>query len=102
MLGKTRECIDRYIETRYEGELIGISDLANFCNQPEWSIYLSLKKLAEQKKIEIVTRFFCPESHRIPNDRAPYCPICDLKYSSTDIVVAVYVNPEIKNELKPS
>lgn len=102
MLDQIKECVNKYIETKYQGGLIGISDLANFCKQPEWSIYLYLKELEGQREIEIVTRYFCPESHRIPNDRIPHCPICDLQYSNADIIVAVYINPGLKSEATPS
>lgn len=102
MSNLTKDCIDLYIQTKYKGGLINISDLSDFCNQPIWKIYSDLKELESQGKIEIVTRYFCFENHRIPNDSVPFCPDCDLKYSSADIVTAVYVNPIVNQKLNYS
>ena len=93
MSTQTKECIEEYIQNRYKGGLIGISNLASFCNQPVWIVYTVLKDLESQGKIQIITRYFCPESHRIPNDRVPFCPACDLRYSDADIVTVVYISP---------
>lgn len=90
---QTQECIEEYIQSNYQGGLIGISKLAEFCNQPVWKIYQVLKTLEAQGKIQIVTRYFCPEIHRIPNDSIPFCPECDLKYSDSDIITVIYVSP---------
>lgn len=55
--------INQYIENQYKDGLTGISTLADFCKQPIWKIYLAIKKLEAQRKLEIVPRYFCPEGH---------------------------------------
>ncbi len=93
MFTQTKDCINQYINNEYKGGLIGISNLSEFCHQPIWMIYLALKELESQGKIKIETRYFCAESHRIPNDVIPFCPTCELRYSNADIVTVVYVKP---------
>ncbi len=93
MSNQTQKCIEEYIKTRHQGGLIGISNLTEFCNQPVWEIYSVIKKLESQGKVKIITRYFCPEIHRIPNESVPFCPTCDLRYSDEDIVTAIYINP---------
>lgn len=87
------DCIKEYIKEKYTGRLIGISDLANFCHQQKWDIYQAMEVLKDQGKVEIITRYFCPETHSIPGKEYPSCTRCGLKYSTADIVVAVYMNP---------
>ncbi|MBV6626907.1 MAG: hypothetical protein KI793_28875 [Rivularia sp. (in: Bacteria)] len=93
MSNQTQECIEEYIKTNYKGGLIGISKLTELCNQPAWEIYSILKKLESQEKLKIITRYFCPEIHRIPDEKVPFCPECDLKYADSDIITVVYIEP---------
>ena len=93
------ECINEYIESHHQGGLIGISTLVDFCKQPMWKIYSAIQTLESQGKVKIVTRYFCPESHFIPNHNVPFCPACDLRYSEVDIVTIVYINPIVNQQL---
>lgn len=93
MTNSNLECINKYIENQYKGGLIGISTLVDFCQQPMWKIYPAIKELESQGKLQIVTRYFCPESHPIPHESVPFCPTCDLRYSEADIVTAIYISP---------
>lgn len=49
-----------------------------------------------------MTRYFCPESHQIPNDKVPFCPDCNLRYSSADILTSVYVDLISDRESRPT
>lgn len=100
MKENTVQCIKKYIREEYRGGLIGISDLAEYCSELEGDIYLGLLELKKQNKIEIIKRYFCPETHRIPNNAVPYCPDCDYKYSEAYITIAVFVEPIKANHKK--
>jgi hypothetical protein len=86
-------CIKQYIEQRYEGGLIGISDLAEYCGVLEGKIYKALIQLDKQENIKIVKRYFCPEGHQILLDDLPYCSDCNYPYSQDFITTIIYVKP---------
>jgi hypothetical protein len=93
-------CIKKYIKENFFGGLIGISDLAEYCKQSEGKIYVSLSKLEKQGEIQIIKRYFCPETHQIQNDSLPYCHECDYEYSEAYITTVVYVLPiKVKQEI---
>lgn len=94
MNSTTIQCIKRYIREKYSGGgLIGISDLSDYCQEIEGDVYVNLLELKKQGEIEIVKRYFCPETHRIPNDLVPYCPECDYEYSEGYITVVILIQP---------
>lgn len=90
------KCIRDYIEKKYVGGLIGISDLANFCQQSEGFVFVVLTELENQKEVRIITRYFCPDTHHIPENLKNYCPACNLKYPKSYIHALVFAEP-IKN-----
>lgn len=88
------QCLKKYIRDEYSGNgLIGISDLAKYCNKLEGDIYVDLLELKKQGEIKIIKIYFCPETHCIPNDLVPYCPECDYEYSEAYITIAIFVEP---------
>jgi hypothetical protein len=93
MSNQTQECIEEYIKTKHEGGLIGISKLTKLCNQPVWEIYSVIKNLESEGKVKITTRYFYPEIRRIPDESVPFCHECDLKYTDSDIITLVYIEP---------
>jgi len=94
------QCIKQYIEQRYQGGLIGISDLAEYCEMLEGKIYKALVELQKQEDIKIIKRYFCPEGHPISLDDLPYCSDCDYPYSEDFITTIIYIKPlVVKNSL---
>jgi hypothetical protein len=89
-------CIQEYIDEFYQGGLIGISDIANYCNTKEGEVYVSLVQLQSSGELQVIKRYFCPEFHQVDiSDRESYCESCDLKYSNNQIEIAIYVQPKI-------
>jgi len=86
-------CIKQYIREKYSGGLIGISDLAEYCKELEGNIYVNLLQLKKEGEINIVKRYFCPETHRIQNDLVPYCSDCDYEYSEAYVTTLIYIQP---------
>jgi hypothetical protein len=94
MSNPTAQCIRKYIKEKYiGGGLIGISDLANFCQKPEGVIFVALTELEDENEVRIITRYFCPDTHYIPKDSVPYCPTCGLKYPKAFIHALVFAEP---------
>jgi hypothetical protein len=89
MSNNTVEGIRKYINKVYSGELIGISNLADYCHESEGSIMKSLVKLEMIREIIIVTKYFCPDAHLMEDGRI-YCSACDQKYSQEMIYSLVY------------
>jgi hypothetical protein len=87
------QCIQNYIAVNYSGGLIGISDLAEYCNKSEGDIYVGLISLEKKGDIEVVRRYFCPQGHLIEKYQVPYCESCDYAYSHLYIVQCIYVKP---------
>jgi hypothetical protein len=88
------DCIRKYMQEEYiEGELIGISTLANYCNNREGKVFKVLTELEDSGEIKIITRYFCLWSHPISEEEFPFCSICGLKYPSDYIRSLVYVQP---------
>jgi hypothetical protein len=87
------KCIRRYIEDRYQGGLIGISDLADYCTESEGNILIGLIELEKRMELKIITRYFCPETHRMQNETIPYCLSCNLKYPGELIYALTYCEP---------
>lgn len=91
---KFSECIRRYINTEYrQGGLIGISVLATYCETSEGKIIVALAELENNQEVEVIKRYFCPETHFIFLDKVPYCQICDYNYSENFITTKIYIKP---------
>lgn len=87
-------CIEKYIRHEYRGGgLIGISDLADYCKVSEGQIYVALVQLKQQKAVEIVKRYHCPQAHSVPFDEYPYCSECDYPYAEDFITTLIYIKP---------
>ena len=93
---KCIQCIRNYIEKEYVGGLIGISDLANLCQEPEGFIFVVITELENQGEVRIITRYFCPDTHYISDKLIPYCSECKLKYPKNYLHALVFTEP-IKN-----
>jgi hypothetical protein len=95
MKSKNRNCIRDYIEKHYQGGLIGISDLSDYCRVMEGELYITLLDMQSNQELKIIKRYFCPEFHQLSliNDKKTYCEICDLNYSNNQIDIAVYIEP---------
>jgi hypothetical protein len=93
MKNTVAECIRRYIEIHYDGGLIGISDLAEYCGQSEGDIYVELLELSQSGEIEIIKRFFCPEGHSIISSNLPFCEDCNFSYSNLYITTIILIQP---------
>lgn len=88
------ECIRKYIREEYSHQgLIGISDLAEYCHNIEGEIYVNLLELKKQGEVDIIIRYFCPETHQISSDQVPYCQECDYEYSYEYITTKIYIKP---------
>jgi hypothetical protein len=87
------QCIKKYSQENYRGGLIGISDLAKYCNESEGMIFKGLVKLEKSKEFRIITRHFCPETHIMSNESTPYCESCNLRYSNELVNILVYCQP---------
>jgi hypothetical protein len=92
------EGIRKYIKEIHPGGLIGISDLADYCNESEGSIMKSLVKLEMTREIRIVTKYFCPEAHSM-EERSTYCSACDQKYLKEVMHSLVCCEPISMNRL---
>jgi hypothetical protein len=92
MKNTVAECIRRYIKTQYSGGLIGISDLAEYCDQSEGDIYVELLSLDQLGEIKIIKRFFCPEGHSITSS-LPFCEDCNFSYSNLYITTIILIQP---------
>ncbi len=93
--------VREYIEHKYHGGLIGISDLAEYCGVLEGELYRILVQMQSENELKIITRYFCPEFHWIKpnvNDHQSYCEECDFKYPNEQLEVAVYIQP-LKTEI---
>jgi DNA polymerase II large subunit len=92
----TSNCVREYIEHHYQGGLIGISDLAEYCGVLEGELYKILFQMQSENELTIIKRYFCPEFHRIKenlNNHESYCEECDYIYSNEQLEVAVYIEP---------
>lgn len=88
------ECIRRHINTEYrQGGLIGLSALAEYCQTSEGKIIVALIDLQSKGEVKIIKRYFCPEAHFIPPDKALYCEECNYNYSEDFITTVIYVQP---------
>lgn len=88
--------VREYIEHKYNGGLIGISDLAEYCSVLEGELYKILFQMQSENELKIIKRYFCPEFHRITenlNDHKSYCEDCDYIYPNEQLEVAVYIQP---------
>ena len=93
---KIPNLVREYIEQKYHGGLIGISDIAEYCGVLEGELYKVLSKMQLENELKIIKRYFCPEFHRIEenlNDHQSYCEECDYMYSNEQLEVAVYIEP---------
>lgn len=94
----TRSCLKRYLESdSFRGGLVGISELSNFCGVKQSNLYKDLVELQRIGEIQIVERYWCPESHSVSrpdiNDNSVFCEECNLKYSSNDLIIEFYIYP---------
>ncbi len=88
------ECIRKYIrEESYNQELIGISDLAEYCHQIEGEIYVNLLALKKLGEVEIIIRDFCPEVHPMSKEVVPYGQEYEAENSDEYITTTVYIKP---------
>jgi hypothetical protein len=100
MEAKTSDCVRKYIKEYYQNGLIGISDIASFCQIIEGELYKTLFEMELEKEIIIIKRYFCPEFHQIQVEtRESYCEECDYIYSNEQIEVAIYIQPLISGAL---
>jgi hypothetical protein len=95
MVSKLDECIELFVNSNYRGQLIGISEVANFCDQSKGEVLIAIEKLNKLGKIEIITRFFCPMTHSIAPDEYPLCSECNYNYPASMISVIIYIRPVI-------
>ena len=54
LISKVRE----YIECKYKGDLIGISDLANYCSILEGELYKILIIMESNNELKIIKKYF--------------------------------------------
>ena len=93
---RTPNCVQEYIEKYYKGGLIGIADLALYCNVTEGELYITLSKMQSDQEIKIIKRYFCPEFHWIGekiDSHTTYCEDCDYNYPNEQIQIEVYIQP---------
>lgn len=97
-------CIQEYLTNFYQGGLIGISDLANYCQIIEGELYPTLLDMQSQGELKVIKRYYCPEFHQINisdiKDKKSYCQECDLRYSNNQIDVVFYIQPLTKEIIK--
>jgi hypothetical protein len=98
MEAKTSICVREYIDRFYRGGLIGISDLADYCQIMEGEIYITLLDMQSNGELRVIKRYFCPEFHPIQvEEQYSYCQDCEFNYPNDQIEVAVYVCPQNSN-----
>ena len=91
---RTANCIREYIEGSYQGGLIGISDIADYCHLIEGELYKTLLDLQSSGELKVVKRYFCPEFHRVePCKQKTYCESCEYAYPNSQLEVAIYIQP---------
>ena len=96
MEARESNCVREYIEHKYRGGLIGISDLAEYCHVSEGHLYKILFRMQSDDELKIIKRYFCPEFHWIRgnvNGKESYCQECDFTYPNKQLEVAVYIEP---------
>ena len=94
------DCIEDYIATRYQGGLIGVSDLAEYCQMSEGMVFKVLVQLQQQGIVKIIKRYSCPEGHQISPEELPHCSECDYPYSEDMITTLILVKPlEVQNRV---
>jgi len=93
MVAVHTHCVRDYLNNRYQGGLIGISDLAEYCAISEGKVLVALAELQKQGLVEIVKRYFCPEGHQVFLDDLPYCLDCNYPYSEDFMTILIYVKP---------
>lgn len=96
---RTANCVRKYIEGHYQGGLIGISDIADYCHVIEGELYKTFLDLQASGELEVIKRYFCPEFHRVdPGNTTTYCESCEFTYPNSQLEVAIYIQPlEIKS-----
>lgn len=91
---RTANCIRKYIEGCYQGGLIGISDIADYCHVIEGELYKTLLDLQSSGELKVVKRYFCPEFHQVnPRKQTAYCESCEFAYPNSQLEVAIYIQP---------
>lgn len=91
-------CVREYIERCYQGGLIGISDVADYCHIIEGELYKTLLDLQSSGELKVVKRYFCPEFHLVdPGKQKTYCESCEFTYPNSQIEAAIYIQP-LKNK----
>lgn len=93
-------CIQKYIQDYYQGRLIGISDLANYCQVIEGEIYIALVEMQGLGQVKIYKRYFCPEAHQIREiaHKHSFCEECDFNYPNHQLEITIYIAP-LESEL---
>jgi hypothetical protein len=91
---RTANCVRKYIEGCYQGGLIGISDIADYCHVIEGELYKTFLDLQASGEVKVVKRYFCPEFHRVnPGNQTTYCESCEFTYPNSQLEVAIYIQP---------
>jgi hypothetical protein len=98
---RTTNCIREYVKHFYQGGLIGISDVAEYCHVIEGELYKSLLILETNGELKVIKRYFCPEFHQISSIEAgsnkSHCQLCQFFYPNNQLEVAIYIQPLRKN-----
>ena len=91
---RSTECIREYIEHFYQGGLIGISDMSDYCHIIEGELYKTLLGMQLYGELKVIKRYFCPEFHQVDLcDGKSYCEFCKFLYPNNQLEVAIYVQP---------
>lgn len=95
---RAANCIREYIKKFDRGQLIGISEIADYCKIIEGEIYVSLVHLQSSGEVKVIKRYFCPDFHQINLcEKESYCESCDLNYSNNQLEVAIYIQPQLSS-----
>lgn len=91
---RTADCVREYIKGYYQGGLIGISDMADYCHVIEGELYKTFLDLQASGELAVVKRYFCPEFHQVnPGNHTTYCKSCEFTYINSQLEVAIYIQP---------
>lgn len=89
--------IRKYIKN-HNFELIGISDLAIYCDASVGNVYTSLVQM--QNELTIIKKYLCPQLHHIKeivDKNEFYCEKCNLKYCNEKLQIGVYITRKTRD-----
>ncbi len=89
----TIQCINNYIEERYGGGLIKVSDVAKYRGVSQGKVIAALTIMERSGEVKIETRYSCPHFHFVRQSEIPYCSDCNQEYSEEELNVYVYFKP---------